>query len=568
MEGSVQDTPRIAHSPQDEVLQIPTSKGAYPINMTLAKPIRSVGESLGSLVGASLTVTDDSVYVFGGFDQYTDEVFNALYKLTYVEQEYRWKRVIYTKGRLPSKRNDHTATLWGKDKIVIFGGNSEDDGEYCSDVTVLDLETMTWWHPETRGIKPEGRVRHSATIYNDKLYIAGGITVSSKPSDTLLVLDLITWEWTEAVPFVKRSQHITFMYNDRLYLFGGLKEDMSRSNHLSFIDLGERVVTHLDIDSTFAPSLEGQRFAQLCGDQLVVVVTRQFTQSISEETPSTGIWTLDLTSMQWRHRDLGTCFDSYNWHSFAMDQNQTSFYLFGTTEEEPDEYYEYYSMTLCVDLKELGIVLVPPPQLGADLVGLLLLQDEGKRNADFSIRSSTEPEARAIYVHRLVLMARWPYFAHICNSTTNGSLNNTLTMAEPLSVLEAFMKYLYADQLDEDLPLDQIADLMVMAKSYRLPRLLALCVRKLYRDMNIEFVSKVYQCAGQAEERGLKQAALQFIFQHFGAVSHTFTFRSLPKDILLEIWDEMPKNAAIVSYTGNNENRLEEDEGVHSPMEL
>ncbi|KAG0171149.1 hypothetical protein DFQ30_001421 [Apophysomyces sp. BC1015] len=565
MESSLQDTPRNAYSPQDESSQIPTSKGAYPINTTSPTPIRSTGEPLGSLVGASLTVVGDAVYVFGGFDQYSDEVFNTLYKLTHVEQEFRWRSVIYTKGRLPSKRNDHSATLWGKNKLVIFGGNSEEEGEYCSDVAVLDLETMTWWHPETHGIKPEGRVRHSATIHDDKLYIAGGITVSSKPSDTLLVLDLISWEWKYVIPFVKRSQHITFMYGDRLYLFGGLKEDMSRSNHLSFIDLEQQVVTHLDIDSPYAPTLAGQRFAQLCGDQLIVVVTRQFTQSITNETLSTGLWSLDLTSMQWKHRDLGTLYDSYNWQSFAMEENETSFYLFGTTEEEPDE---YYAMTLCVSLKELGIIPVPPPQLGADLIGLLLLQDEGKRYTDFSIQSSAEPEAGALGVHRLVLMARWPHFAHISDNTTSDSCSNTLTMAEPFIVLKAFVQFLYADNLDQALPLDRVADLMVMARHYFLPRLFALCIRRLHRDMDIEYVSKVYQCAGLAGERGLKQTALQFIFQHFGAVSHTNTFRSLPKDILLEIWDEMPKTAAIVSYGSSDQNRQEDEQAAIKAHEL
>lgn len=81
-----------------------------------AQPRLTTGESLGSLVGASLTVVGDAMYVFGGFDQYSDEVFNALYRLVLqpddVEGKCRWERVLYTRGKAPAKRNDHTATLW------------------------------------------------------------------------------------------------------------------------------------------------------------------------------------------------------------------------------------------------------------------------------------------------------------------------------------------------------------------------------------------------------------------------------------------------------------------------
>ncbi|KAI9498963.1 hypothetical protein BDB00DRAFT_741588, partial [Zychaea mexicana] len=375
------------------------------------KPFRTTGESLGSLVGASLSVVGDSIYIFGGFDQYTDDVFNALYKLSL--KTHQWSRVIYTKGRLPAKRNDHTTTLWkNRNKLVVFGGNGEEDGRFFDDVAVLDLDSLTWWQPETYGIRPDGRMRHSATIYDDKLYIAGGLSATEGTfADTLLVLDLNTWEWQAPIPFVRRSQHISFMYNKRLYLFGGFEEDMSRSNHLSFIDVDRHGVTHLEIDSPSAPSLTGQRFSQICGDQLVVAVTHS-QSTVAGDIPATGLWSLDLTSMQWQHRDMGSVFEGYNWLSFAMAEHDTSFYLCGNDiDEEPDDYYAYL---LRVDLKEYGIMPVPPPQLGTDLVGLLIQQSQ---SADFSIRSSKDEDGgRYIRAHRLVLLARWPHFAHLLSS--------------------------------------------------------------------------------------------------------------------------------------------------------
>ncbi|KAG2213029.1 hypothetical protein INT47_011178 [Mucor saturninus] len=540
----------------------PSSNGA-PV-LPYSKAVRTTGESLASLVGASLTTVGDTVYVFGGFDQYTDEIYNKLYKLDY-NDACKWTQVIYTKGEPPAKRNDHSATLWNSDKLVIFGGNSEEDIHF-NDVSVLDLSNMTWWHPEPTGFIPEGRIRHSASIHKNKLYIAGGMNVTPTASfaNTILVLDLISWEWEQPIPFISRAQHTSFIYNSRLYIFGGLREDMSRSNHLAFIDLNRTDdITQLDISSPSAPSLFGQRFAQICGDQLVVLVTLPFREAMME-TPFTGLWSLDLPSMQWQCKEMGTRYETCSWHSFSMTENDTSFYLFGTNDDEPDE---FYAMVLRVELEELGIVAIPPPQLGTDLIALLLKQQQG---TDFAIKSSIEPEAPPIYVHRLVLLARWPHFVHLVESGMSESISNTITMGEPISTLKSFIRYLYTDTLDDaSFTTDLIADLMVMAHIYLLPRLLALCVRRLFNAMTTETVSKIYHSASLSEQRGLQQASLQYIFQHFGAISHTVGFRQLPRHILFQIWDDMPSNAAIVgpqkdqiqqNDTSDIENEDEEEE--------
>lgn len=520
----------------------PSSNGLPSI--TYSTPIRTSGENLTSLVGASIVPVGETVYVFGGFDQYTDEIFNKLYKLDY-KDNCQWTQVIYTKGRPPAKRNDHSATLFG-DNIIVFGGNSEED-RFLNDVAVLNLSTLTWSHPEVQGFLPEGRIRHSATVYKNKLYIAGGqIDANATFADTLLVLDLENWEWEQPIPFVKRAQHMSFVYNSRLYIYGGLREDMSRSNHLAFIDLNKTEdVTQLDISSSSAPSLTGQRFSQICGDQLIVLVTLPFREALVD-IPVTGLWTLDLPSMQWNCRELGSRYDSYNWHSFAMSENDTVFYLFGANEDDLDE---FYALVLKVELEELGIVPVPPPQLASDLISLLLNQDQlQKTGSDFTIYSSQEPHAPPLHVHRLVLLARWPHFVHLIESGMAESLSNSLTLSEPMSTLKSFVRYLYTDTLDDtSYTAEVIADLMVMAHVYLLPRLLALCSRNLFKLMDIESVSKIYHAASLSEQRGLQQASLHYIFQHFGAVSHTHGFRMLPKHVLFQIWDDMPTNAAIVN---------------------
>lgn len=595
-------------------------KGSVPV---VYSPIPRVtnGESLGALVGTTLTVVgNNTIYTFAGFDQYTDEVYNSLHQLTYSDNDAcTWKRVIYTKGRPPAKRNDHSATLWNDTKLVIFGGSSEEDEKYHNDIAILDLTTMTWEYPTTFGSQPRGRIRHSATIHNNKLYITGGIlspndndnssnnnannnidssydddnnnssnnnnattTSSSRKagqcqstySDTLVTLDLTTWIWQDPIPFVRRTQHITFVYHDRLYLFGGLQEDMTRSNYLSFINLStpsppssHSSVTHIDIHSPVAPSLISQRFLQICGDQLVVVVTPSISQLTSQSNTndtnllnnnasgcsgnsnigiSTGVWTLSLESLQWQCRRLGSQFSACHWHSFAMAEHGTHFYLFGTEEDMPDE---YYSKMICLDLTELGIVWEPPPRLGMDLATLL---HTDVIKPDFTLFSNLDRSA--VPVHRLVLLARWPYFCTMAAEWKEHQAD-TLTLRYSKRALRGFVHYLYRDTLEEQDHDDAdgwmaLCDLLELAFDYTMTRLLALCTRRLAMAIHVNSVSNIYLVAKKAKQHGLQHQALQYLFDHFGAVSHSDGFRQLPRDLFLEILDEMPRDAAIVAHQG------------------
>ncbi|KAJ2964560.1 hypothetical protein NQZ79_g442 [Umbelopsis isabellina] len=523
------------------------------VSKRYTQPCRATGDSLACLVGASMTIVGQSVLVFGGFDQYSDEVYNDLYQLTNVGGRYKWTNMLYIKGNRPSKRNDHSAALWQGDKLVIFGGSSDDE-VYCNDVSILDLSTWTWHQPHIQGNLPLGRMKHSATIHNDKLYISGGLCSGQNFSDTIDILDLKTWIWLPSIPFVRRCQHITFFHRNRLYLYGGLAEKMDRSHNISFINFDTYQVTELQVNAPETPSLAGQHFAQVCGDDLVVVVTNPIKQVVSEST--TGVWSLDLTSMTWRRRGGGARFDSGQWHYFSMAEHDTSFYLFGNSEEEPEE---YYSQILKVDLQEHGIYAVPPPQMGSDLVQMLV-SETGRELADFVITSNDE-NAPPIQTHRLILLARWPHFENILQSGMAEAVSKHLRIPEPYGAVNAFVTFLYADSIDQ-FDIDLVSDLLVMANIYLLPRLLALCARRMHAHMDIANVSKIYHCAGVAAQRGLQQTALNYMFEHYGDVSRTIGFRDLPKEVLLDFWDHTPSNAIITTKDMMLIDR--NDEPVHS----
>ncbi|KAF9918758.1 hypothetical protein BX616_005950 [Lobosporangium transversale] len=528
------------------------------------------------------------LYVFGGFHQYTDAVNNDLYRLDIDTMS--WEKLIYTKGEPPSKRNDHSAILWGDDRIVIFGG-SDERNQFCNDVHVLHVRTLTWETPVTSGSIPVGRAKHAATIMDNKLYISGGC-LEEGVSQELLCLNLLTWEWEEPIDFVPRHTHTLFVYRQKLFAYGGYNEEMDRTGVIAYMDLETNQVTKINVSNEIAPNVAAQQYSQVCGNYLVVVISQGVRYELQKFTG--GIWTLNLDCFQWtKHDDWKVLGENHTWHYFSMARDGEQFYLIGDVNDSD----EYFKQVLTIDLREYGSFLEPPVTIGNELGRLLHDQmsladfriictgTDAQSNAaihsvgsfngyyapsdssgdhDMMIDShpmishqrtrsqrqtpsssrATSPMQEPIMCHKLILMARWPHFASMVQSGMLEAQTSTLTLPEPYETVKAFVDYLYTDSI-EGVPTDTIADLLVMGSMYVMKRLVQLCSSALHQQIDIGTVSRIYHRAGLSGQIGLRQRALKFMFRNYGPVSKTIGFRSLPKEALFDFWDSTPEGAVI-----------------------
>jgi len=131
----------------------------------------------------------------------------------------------------------HTACLWQGSKLLIYGGENE-HREYLSDVVIFDLKTAHWTQPDIRGTIPKGRARHAAAVYDDKLYVVGGLSgTETYTLDEICYLDLKTWTWSRSWSFVARFDHSTWVWGGRIWVFGGLGPDMERTGEMWWLDL-------------------------------------------------------------------------------------------------------------------------------------------------------------------------------------------------------------------------------------------------------------------------------------------------------------------------------------------
>ncbi|KAF3013470.1 hypothetical protein E8E14_001688 [Neopestalotiopsis sp. 37M] len=199
------------------------------------KVIRTLGQRPACLVNASVTYcSNNSIYAFGGFDQYTDEVYNHVLRLDL--SSHQWS-LVDNYGDIPGVRMGHTATLYQGDKLLVFGGENE-HRTYLSDLIIFDLKTAHWTQPQVAGPVPKGRARHAAVLHEDKLFIVGGITGNDNyVLDDICYLDLKTFTWSRSWRFVGRFDHSAHIWNDRVWVFGGLSEDMDKIGDLWWLDL-------------------------------------------------------------------------------------------------------------------------------------------------------------------------------------------------------------------------------------------------------------------------------------------------------------------------------------------
>ncbi|KAJ9293857.1 hypothetical protein DTO271G3_7484 [Paecilomyces variotii] len=215
---------------------------------------KALGNVPACLVNASVTYCgNDQIYAFGGFDQYTDEVYNHVLRLNL--NTLRWD-LVDNYGDIPGVRMGHTASLYQGHKLIVFGGENE-HREYLSDIVILDIKTSTWAQPDVRGPVPRGRARHAAVIYEDKLFIIGGVTGENNHIlDDLCYLDLKTWTWSRTWSFTARFDHTAWVWGGRLWIFGGLGPDMERTTDIWWLDLKGSPSLGISSSqgSTFSPS--------------------------------------------------------------------------------------------------------------------------------------------------------------------------------------------------------------------------------------------------------------------------------------------------------------------------
>ncbi|XP_069375510.1 host cell factor 2 isoform X2 [Paralichthys olivaceus] len=171
-------------------------------------------------IGHSFTLVGNKCYLFGGLANDSEDpngnvprYMGDLYELELqAASGVRGWSIPETKGGGPSARESHSAVAYvglSSPKLYIFGGMQ---GCRLDDLWQLDLDTMVWSMPETKGSIPLPRSLHSASVIGNKMYVFGGwipVPESDKHNasetkwictNSLSVLNLDTMNWQNLGP--------------------------------------------------------------------------------------------------------------------------------------------------------------------------------------------------------------------------------------------------------------------------------------------------------------------------------------------------------------------------------
>ncbi|KAI9275651.1 hypothetical protein BDA99DRAFT_496109 [Phascolomyces articulosus] len=434
----------------------------------------TTGETPPPLVGASMTVVGDRVFVFAGRLVTSRKMTNYMYVLDL--NTLQWTRHIPPpdSAKPPKPRYFHSADVYNN-TIIVFGGMgysriSTDGLCVLDDISIFDVETMTWRRPtvEPSLFAPRPRYAHLSAIVEDKLVVIGGQDMNNGYLGEINVLDLKTWEWVHAKSFDKhvgayRSIAITAPPRTRLPIMlretmgtggvgGGGGPTSTDSPQVSAMDDNKNSAaggtTTIDAPSPiylytnynfadvkrelqliFTPS-GASSAVEDCSNYMTgsamppglrfptghtlghhLVLAGTY---LSPQSQSFTIWALDLGTLTWSRIETGSVFTQGSWNRGVLHETTNRFVVFGHRGRNLLDDYNHrqvnFDHVAMVDMEAFGVYNLPKTTCSTLAQEMGLSLLNEPAVSDFRIITI---ENQSIPVNSAVLCQRWPYFEQL-----------------------------------------------------------------------------------------------------------------------------------------------------------
>ncbi|OWB76547.1 hypothetical protein B5S32_g700 [[Candida] boidinii] len=619
----------------------------------------SIGQTLETLdfkpptrARSATVITDDGyIFIFGGFDQ-DDMLDDNVYLLNL--NTLKWS--VKSSGLY---REGHTATYLGGNKILIYGGVSDDQPDQVnsnntrsttkvnnfisdSNMLVYDYITNKWTRPlETRIFHSAGpRSRHACCVSHDKrmLFISGGFKKTKTIIDNsnynnnndndlgndLYCFNLQTGEWDGPRNYISRFDH-TMVYNEfnnnpsnsKLLSFSGLSDEMNHVKKVSMFDLSLNCLT--DIKFSNIPKTvgtENQFFFNykntfILDIKLPTGTTKSFnmetTWCIRERISVPLISVFEVATLKY-YPVLSSNFEvlaGYNWiHAFVV---KDYLILLGNKDEKEDDLSVEDSLKLThmikFNLHELGIVPDTPfavSQTSSSLQlnneyktdstsfftiddsvlkefnGLLQNQEfcdfniisvEGdirpneieqepifinkKEESKFEKSNDDQPifiKSNPITVHKLLLIARWPYFKRMIDAGMSESETNQVFIPEPYNLVKLLVEFFYTNQVSPTCTIDELNGLLHLSNLYYIGYLKNLVISKIYSiGFKITTVLSTWKVSIEIDNPTLRHNCESFIHSNWGKLVKTNQFKELNKTFLIKLFETLHEDSSIIN---------------------
>ncbi|CEI92921.1 hypothetical protein RMCBS344292_07168 [Rhizopus microsporus] len=202
-----------------------TKKNLFLIdtNTLSATSIQATGDIPSPRSFTAITCINGLVLLFGGEPIIAGDQWDSELYILYTNSK-QWSK-IRVNSDMPRGRSGHTISAHNG-KMYVWGGQHQ--GQYLNDLLIFSLKDYPakaeWEFVPSTGPAPSPRAGHISVVYDNKLYIFGGINASHLYND-IWCLDLVTrvWSQVEAVGYIPapRESCAAALVDDTIYIFGG-----------------------------------------------------------------------------------------------------------------------------------------------------------------------------------------------------------------------------------------------------------------------------------------------------------------------------------------------------------
>lgn len=557
------------------------------------------GEAPRARRHASCVVHGGSLFVYGGFDV-DDSVLSDLWEFR-IEQRV-WEKVkasvraahnsnLYLLGEgtgssMPVARAEHTAIVHCN-RMVIFGGY--DGKKKLNDTYVYDFALRKWSQPpNAKHNPPSRRCKHSAVLYDKKMYVLGGFQYNNGDNYALTdlhALDLETFVWSSIIMSTGNPEalqgHKAVVCGDSMYVLGGKVRGgggRSASASTTLAASSGNVVVH-HAPAAIAAASGGNMNAPVAmfgsGNAAVAaaVAPQAGTNGAVTGAPSSsalgfGVAHSALQSAlhavhaasnlsahagpalipsQERSSGLNQHSSGLNQHVFRYRFDANKWCVLQTSGQKPMP-------------RQLHAAVALPSGGGRSSIFVFGGTDKAKQRYfdDLcelrGIRSTTQSnitpcgncastrtllnnemfsdvrflvEGRVVYAHRCILYSRAEYFRHMFDSNMREQSQSEIEIPDvSYAVFSAVMEFLYSGRVKVDEG-HLALDLLKAADMFRLDRLRSLCVEKVEQAVTVDNAAFICQVADTHNAQHLKLYCITFIMQNFKEVICSESFQGL-----------------------------------------
>ena len=569
----------------------------WRINLTSPQPqweqIEQNGDNPPTCCNFPVAIVDDSMYVFSG--QSGAKITNKLYQFRFREK--KWVR-IRTEHQVqpsapPQRRYGHTMVAYRR-SLYVYGGAA--DGILDNEVHRFDVDTRTWsvMTPSECSEVPCRRVFHSAAVWNNGMYIFGGTidSLSNRSGDLFrfsfstfpkcTIISDFAWllqkETFCDVNFVLEDNIIVkahvvivasrspFLRRKILEIYNSLRQkDPPITEGPSFVvkdpisirlqDVsGEvfKLALHSLYTDQVHPNLENHSREGATVSQMLLMV-EVYKLSLLLETKRLELLGIKYIEASINEEnvllvlqnamELGlNSLKEYCMRFIVRDSNYRKVVMSNS--------FESIDRTLMVQIIRRQLFRSRPtspdppavqdqaniPSSIQDDLKTFLESDMGQAFTDIMLSVGD----KIVCAHKAVLAARCAYFEALFRSFMPENRKVEITFGETapsLSAFTALLKYIYSGTIDvspeDSLYIFSAPNFFGFTNS----RLHSHCKAILEKDVNCSNVLKMLETADTINLQVMKKHCLDMISSNFTDIVKQQYFRSLRREILLDILD-------------------------------